>query len=760
MQTRFRLFTRSTGRRLSLLLLALTLLISFTGRQNASAQEGIDDFTPISIYSLDNGSIEDSISDPALKTPAGKVFGDPTPTEDRFGNPNGALLFDGVNDYIQTNEDSNFKPLTFSVWFRADDISGEHSIVDSDVSGKYGHSLIIGYDDPADPFDTPRDGSLDVQYHNGFWDTGVKIQPGIWYQAFVTYGDKMRLYLGTQNGQMELVAEQDYPQTEFDGSKFRFGRHNAEDPQWFKGAMDDVRFYDKALDIEEIRKVASLNPCESNVTEAADYRLVYHLAIPVDSNFDSDPVPYDVDNSLDIASYDRVAYCLQLDDQWVWVSMDDFTDDIIAQTGVPVLSANPNGFQQKIDNMTVESNVPGVATGENIDTGNIEFWNNCYFKDAALGLPGASDSTYDFDDTKVQTANYPPSCYGSMQVHNYGAQQTVFAYNQWDDGGNKPASDLGIGNNPSGEPDWTFAANADAYDTRDLWVYVREVAPICEVPDAEGVLRVFADTEEGAALSGVSTVEFIMDGSFSMVDPKNNLKVSQDKDSPRLEVARDAMKQVVNDISDDTNVALRVFGEDGTCSSELTIPAGPLDKGAFADAIDKIDPQWKGKPASYIAGSLGEAVNDLKDVDGQKILVLITDGAENCAPGDEAEKDAAVRAALEKLKAAGIDVRLNIVGFAVADDALKQKFIRWAGILGGNYYDATDAAALSGAIKKALGVPYQVTDEKGQLVAQGTLNGSHKLPTGQYTVRVLTDPPIKVSVSVFGGQVTKVGVQP
>ncbi|KAA3657224.1 MAG: hypothetical protein DWQ04_28740, partial [Chloroflexi bacterium] len=176
---------------------------------SASADQGVfAGFAPVSIYSLDNGSIEDSISDTALKTTTGTSHGGPTPTADRFGNENGALLFDGVDDYIETNEGSNKKPLTFSVWFRADDIAGEHSIVDSDVSGGYGHSLIIGYDDPAKTDDTPKDGSLDVQYHNGFWDTNVTIEPGKWYQAFVTYGDEMRLYLGAQGQPMTLVAQQ------------------------------------------------------------------------------------------------------------------------------------------------------------------------------------------------------------------------------------------------------------------------------------------------------------------------------------------------------------------------------------------------------------------------------------------------------------------------------------------------------------------------------------------------------------------------
>lgn len=255
----------------SVLATGVLLLTSlFMASPSALAQGAPSDARPISIYSLDNRSTEDSVPNPDLKTPAGTLHGDPQPTEDRFGNVGGALLFDGVDDWVETNEGSNTLPLTFSVWFRADDIADEHSIVDSDQAGAYGHSLLIGYDDPASVNDTPRDGSLDVQYHNGFWDTGLQIQPGVWYQAFVTYGDEMRLYLGTQDVSMQLIAQQTYvPQGDLDGTNFRFGRHNEFDAQWFKGAIDDIRFYDRELTPEEIDEVTApptLDACNDQAT--------------------------------------------------------------------------------------------------------------------------------------------------------------------------------------------------------------------------------------------------------------------------------------------------------------------------------------------------------------------------------------------------------------------------------------------------------------------------------------------------------------
>jgi hypothetical protein len=175
-------------------------------------------------------------------------------TTDRFGNNDSAYYFDG-NSYIQTPVNSNQKPVSFSVWFQADNVNGIHSIVDSDVAYHFGHSLIIGYVD--------NDGDLDIQYHDSYIDTGYTIKSGQWHHAVVNYSDKIQLYVDGH-----LVAEQPYPDAVFDGSQFRFGRHNAEGPQWFVGKMDNIHFYDRALSEEEIQALYTAVPDDSDCVHA------------------------------------------------------------------------------------------------------------------------------------------------------------------------------------------------------------------------------------------------------------------------------------------------------------------------------------------------------------------------------------------------------------------------------------------------------------------------------------------------------------
>jgi Leucine-rich repeat (LRR) protein len=212
-----------------------------------------------------------------------------------------------------------------------------------------------------------------------------------------------------------------------------------------------------------------------NVAESANYSLVYSLSIPNEANYNAGGVPYDIDNHANVGPFKRIGYYLEMQPvngapQFLWVSMDAFTTDA-GKIGVPAIQTGAF-FQQKVANMNVRSSVPGVATGDALPGGNIEFWWCNYGKSNQAGIPGASDSTYDFGDHA--SPNWPAG-YGSMQVHNWAAAQTLFAFNGW---GEAPDPiDIGIGPNPGGYPDWTMAQNAADYSSKVLQVYVLPEGP-------------------------------------------------------------------------------------------------------------------------------------------------------------------------------------------------------------------------------------------------------------------------------------------
>jgi sialate O-acetylesterase len=203
-----------------------------------------------------------------------------------------------------------------------------------------------------------------------------------------------------------------------------------------------------------------------NVAELKDYKLVYDLDLARLGAV----IHYTTDNHASITQpIDRIGYAMELTDangstQWVYVSMDAFTTDL-TKIGVPTLVSGAV-FQQNLSHLDVFSNVPGIVTGEGLAGGNIEFWPNNYTGTNSNDVPNASDTKFDFGDEMTQ----PADGYGSMQIHNHDAKQTLFAVNHWRDGEH---ADLGIGNSSGANPDWTFAANADSYTTKRLRVFVR-----------------------------------------------------------------------------------------------------------------------------------------------------------------------------------------------------------------------------------------------------------------------------------------------
>jgi len=203
----------------------------------------------------------------------------------------------------------------------------------------------------------------------------------------------------------------------------------------------------------------------ANIAEASGYQLVYRLDPAAANDFRTN-VPYVTNNSLahPDGTFERVAYFVELGTKWVWVSFDaasDSTRDI----GVPV--AARSWQSRKVRNMNVFSSAgAGVTTGSGITTGNIEFWSTSYGPQTVPGIPGGSNTTLDFNDTYSLTGSH-----GSMQIHNYGAGQTIFAFNNWNTTASN--SDLGIGNSPGANPDWTFSANAGTYASRRIYVLVK-----------------------------------------------------------------------------------------------------------------------------------------------------------------------------------------------------------------------------------------------------------------------------------------------
>jgi hypothetical protein len=220
-----------------------------------------------------------------------------------------------------------------------------------------------------------------------------------------------------------------------------------------------------------------------------------------------------------------------------------------------------------------------------------------------------------------------------------------------------------------------------------------------------GFLKVTSDPK---SLKANSAVEIILDASGSMLKKQNGQR--------RIAIAKTALTDLVNNsLPDNIQLALRSFGhiKPDSCEGELILKPQKLNRARAVNLINKITPKNLAK--TPIAKSLELVASDLNGFQGSKLVILVTDGEETCS-GD-AEK------VIKQLRSRGIDVKLNIVGFAIDEYGLKETFNRWASLGDGHYFDASDQQQLSQSVKNALSSAYRVVDEQGLIVATGVVNG-------------------------------------
>ncbi len=254
--------------------------------------------------------------------------------------------------------------------------------------------------------------------------------------------------------------------------------------------------------------------------------------------------------------------------------------------------------------------------------------------------------------------------------------------------------------------------------------YELSVSTLFREAPGPGSLSVVSGGENPAAVGGA--VELILDASGSMLKRLGGER--------RIEIAKQVLTEAVAElIPPGTPIALRVFGhrEPNACRTDLELPLAPLDVTAISRTLSTI--QARNLAKTPIADSLAMVSSDLKNAQGSKVVVLVSDGEETC--------DGDPQKVIQKMADDGLDMVLNIVGFAIDDAALEARFKSWAAQGGGEYFPADDSAGLRESIAAALSIPYEVFDSAGESVAKGLVNGEPvELPQGEYRVLVRTEP--------------------
>ena len=204
------------------------------------------------------------------------------------------------------------------------------------------------------------------------------------------------------------------------------------------------------------------------------------------------------------------------------------------------------------------------------------------------------------------------------------------------------------------------------------------------------------DTTAASATDGTTTTGsdgdaqllLLLDASGSMADPDAT-------GEPKIEAARAALHEVVDDLGTDQQVGLRVFGgsvspdqpTQAKCTdSQLVVPIGTGNAQALGAAVEDYAPLGE----TPIAHALQQAADDLSP-DGNRTTVLVSDGIATCDP-DPCE-------IAEQLSADGLDLVVHTVGLG-ADDQTRTQLQCIADAAGGTYYDAADTDTLTTALTR------------------------------------------------------------
>lgn len=202
-------------------------------------------------------------------------------------------------------------------------------------------------------------------------------------------------------------------------------------------------------------------------------------------------------------------------------------------------------------------------------------------------------------------------------------------------------------------------------------------------------------------LDGPENILIILDASYSMREklPSGETKIA---------AAKRVILEVLRKIPPEKRVGLRVYGHSAnpfsSCrDSKLLVPIGGNNRNFIGSSLLGIRPNGN-TPITYAIKTA--MLNDFNTVQsGKKTIILVSDGMETC---DADPCDTAV----EMLRR-GFDVKIDVVGFGLADFNANRQLKCVALSTFGKFYSANTAAELGRSLENSMDAQ---TTVQGQIV--------------------------------------------
>jgi len=240
----------------------------------ANLSDYLKEEKPMNESDLTNGLVawyplDGNASDMSGNSRHGTIYGS-NPTEDRHGKMNGAYNFDGKDDYIKINHDKAFNhlPLSISAWFKSNETT-HGSIISKYWNASWNGWTVNVNSSSITPFYLRSFGKQIIGNHHPTYgenkEFGSTYESNLWNHVVLVYSNEGgELYLkGKLKDTKDWKGEAGSPST---SQPVNIGlyRRNNKGGDFFKGSIDDVRIYDRALSEEEVLALYELESTDPN----------------------------------------------------------------------------------------------------------------------------------------------------------------------------------------------------------------------------------------------------------------------------------------------------------------------------------------------------------------------------------------------------------------------------------------------------------------------------------------------------------------
>ncbi len=319
-----------------------------------------------------------------------------------------------------------------------------------------------------------------------------------------------------------------------------------------------------------------------------------------------------------------------------------------------------------------------------------------------------------------------------LNLRTTGVDSVMLSVN----GGTPVAAQL-AGGTFKGNVPLTVGENRIVATATSLSGQVKETAVTVNVQDASCAALQVAAVKDGRPVVSLSdrSVEIVVDASRSMWGRMG--------DAPKMSVAKEILEEVSYWFPQDLDLALRAYGstspsEEANCAdSTLLVPFADANRDPIRHAISGLRPLGQ----TPIAYALNQAARDFGMQQGDRAVILVTDGIESCG-GDPVQ-------AARDLRDQGITVHLIGFGLGSAADEDTASLRAVADASGGRYVTAGSAEELKAALARTVATSFSVY--KGRTpVASGSLGEDEilYLPEGEYRVELDSSPPREVRIAL------------